>query len=417
MGVDMGIQAATDITTATPIFVVGSPRSGTSILTWCLGQHPNILPLEESDWIGPFAVSAGAHYATGSARGERSQLSAQAVTRADFLRRFGNAIDQLIRDHRARLEHNSWLAAQRDPQQVSAEFALARDVADPKARWVDGTPEYSLYICGLQQLFPAAKFVHIVREVDDVVASLLGFRQDDGSALVASVEEACAYWLRTTSACVEAEQALGAQSIRRIRYRDLVETPEAILRRVLEFLGEPYAPACIEPLVRRINSSRPPGGEDGGFAACVSAQAGKARALSTRMQQDAAPAAPSPQAHARWQAGFEQQVKFAHELPGNYRYVRAELERLSAAGALPPGYQLDERQLAVAKLRRGLNLCGVLLAAQLLLAAGLYVCGDVMLVRSLWLAVSLIGAFVYAWLRRAGARRWLARIFGRRKAE
>ena len=41
-----------------PIFVVGSPRSGTSILTWCLGQHPNIIPLEESGWMGDFAIEA-----------------------------------------------------------------------------------------------------------------------------------------------------------------------------------------------------------------------------------------------------------------------------------------------------------------------------------------------------------------------
>src|SRR5204863_12735 len=45
----MDSSAATPINK--PIFVVGSPRSGTSILTWCLGQHPNIVPLPESGWI------------------------------------------------------------------------------------------------------------------------------------------------------------------------------------------------------------------------------------------------------------------------------------------------------------------------------------------------------------------------------
>ena len=52
-----------------PIFVVGSPRSGTSILTWCIGQHPNILPQEESNWLGPFAVDAAVGYQRGSERG------------------------------------------------------------------------------------------------------------------------------------------------------------------------------------------------------------------------------------------------------------------------------------------------------------------------------------------------------------
>ena len=31
-----------------PVFIIGSPRSGTSILTWALGQHPNLYPLEET---------------------------------------------------------------------------------------------------------------------------------------------------------------------------------------------------------------------------------------------------------------------------------------------------------------------------------------------------------------------------------
>ena len=32
-------------------------RSETSILTWCLGQHPNILPLAESGWIGDLQLT------------------------------------------------------------------------------------------------------------------------------------------------------------------------------------------------------------------------------------------------------------------------------------------------------------------------------------------------------------------------
>src|SRR6266513_3732401 len=50
-----------------PIFVVGSPRSGTSILTWCLGQHPNMLVIPESAWMGDFAIDLAIRYQIGTA--------------------------------------------------------------------------------------------------------------------------------------------------------------------------------------------------------------------------------------------------------------------------------------------------------------------------------------------------------------
>jgi hypothetical protein len=53
-----------------PIFVVASPRSGTSILTWCLGQHPNMFPVPESNWMGNFAVNIAVACEIGAARGD-----------------------------------------------------------------------------------------------------------------------------------------------------------------------------------------------------------------------------------------------------------------------------------------------------------------------------------------------------------
>src|SRR5205823_14831087 len=79
-----------------PIFIVGSPRSGTSVLTWCLGQHSNILAQEESDWLGRFTLNIEAAYRAGTRRGERSQLQSLGIGRENFFSWFGMAIDTLI---------------------------------------------------------------------------------------------------------------------------------------------------------------------------------------------------------------------------------------------------------------------------------------------------------------------------------
>gem|GEM_PF-1410157 len=234
---------------AKPIFIVGSPRSGTSVLAWCLGQHPNIFPVPESNWMGEFAVNAAAGYRVGAARGNLSILSAMEITPAAFFANFGQAIDELILGHRSLLEEKRKL--DRSSKRKHAAFG-------PKTRWVDGTPEYSFHIYGLRKLFPTAVFIHLVRDVDSVIRSLLNFHRVSGAHLVANEEEAYSYWLRTVKACVTAEQAYGPQVVRRLLYSTLINKPESAIQSLLSFVGEPYSSACLEPLGERINSSNVP---------------------------------------------------------------------------------------------------------------------------------------------------------------
>jgi hypothetical protein len=226
-----------------PIFVVGSPRSGTSILTWCLGQHPNIFPVPESNWMGQFAINVGIGYEVGSARGERSLLSGMDIGREEFFANFGRSINDLILSHRLDLERKR---------------KMTRPPTEPKMRWVDGTPEYSLHIYALRKLFPEAVFIHLLRDVCDVVRSMLNFHRVAGTHLVQNEEQAYKYWLRMVKACVQAERAYGSEVVRRLSYAALIDNPEGAIRSLLEFVGEPYCARCLEPLGRRINSSNVP---------------------------------------------------------------------------------------------------------------------------------------------------------------
>ena len=231
--------------TPRPVFLIGAPRSGTSILTWALGQHSNLYPLEETVWFGCFHNGLNEAFDIGSGRDGRSQLSAMGIPRSEFFAAFGGTIDELIRRHRR------WPAAAIDEGEA---FASARRPGDPKARWVDGTPENSRFVHRLVELFPAARFIHVLREPDSVVRSLGRFDQAGGTRQNPS--EAYESWLRNVRACIEAEETLGPERVLRVLYRDLAVYPEGLIRRCLEFVGEDFEPECLLPLSTRINSSK-----------------------------------------------------------------------------------------------------------------------------------------------------------------
>jgi len=287
-----------------PIFVVGSPRSGTSILTWCLGQHPNIVPLPESSWMGQFAIDVAIKYNIGSARENRSVLSAMDIGRDEFFASFGNAINDLILRHREDLEKKR---------------KIRRGETDPKARWVDGTPEYSFYICGLRKLFPNAKFIHVVRDVSSVVRSMLNFDRLGAGKLVANEQEAYIYWLRTVNSCSLAERAYGPNVVFRLRYSDLVNTPEQALQVCFNFVGETFVSQCLNMLQTRINSSEVPADFKIGDSNTDPALVEQATQLSRQIEQGTAPADESPSAANEIESAFNERVQYIATVDNQYQ--------------------------------------------------------------------------------------------------
>jgi len=312
-----------------PIFVVGSPRSGTSILTWCLGQHPNIIPLEESNWMGELATNLGIYHQIGTARGDYSLLSSMDVEKSEFFAAFGSTINDLILRHHINLERKRWRHTA-GPGILEDDFATEFRA---KRRWVDGTPENSFYICGLRKLFPEAQFIHIFRDVTSVVRSMLHFERVSGTKLVANEQEAFSYWLNTVNNCLLAERAYGARVIFRLRYSDLVDSPEAALLSLFDFLGEPYKLACLKPLAQRINSSNVPADFEIDIRKTDPSLLEEAAHLCHQVEEKWQPLEASGDAVKQIEDAFDKRVQFVATLDSEYLKAQQEIARLQDENA------------------------------------------------------------------------------------
>jgi hypothetical protein len=308
-----------------PIFVVGSPRSGTSILTWCLGQHPNIFPVPESNWMGDFAVNIEICHQIGVGRGNRSILSGMDISRQEFFASFGENINNLIINHREDLERKR----REDPSMVALRpFISSASASEPKMRWVDGTPEYSLHVYALRQLFPQAVFIHVLRDVRDVVRSMLNFHRVAGFPLVADEEDAYKYWLRTVNACLKAEEAYGPCVVHRLRYEDLIGNPESAMRSALGFLQEPYTAKCLEPLGRPINSSNVPDDFVADDPASDPALVEQATRLSAELETAPQSSEPLPAAADALENEFRQRTQYVAALDKTYKEAQRVIRAL-----------------------------------------------------------------------------------------
>jgi hypothetical protein len=254
--------------------------------------------------MGLFAVNAAVAFEIGSARGGFSILSAMEIQRDEFLAGFGYTINDIILKHRENLARRRQL----NPSEYRSSM-----------RWVDGTPEYSLHIYALRQLFPAALFIHIVRDAHDVVKSMLNFHRLAGFQLVQNEEEAYKYWLRMVKYCVQAEQAYGPDVVRRVRYAALLADPEAVIRSLLEFVGEQYAPKCLEPLSNRINSSNVPADFKSDDPATDSAVLEEATRLSETIEVTAQPGEASSAVLNEMETAFRKRVQYVATLDDEYQ--------------------------------------------------------------------------------------------------
>jgi hypothetical protein len=215
-----------------PIFVLGCPRSGTTLLRVMLNTHPRIAIPPESRFVRPVYFRRHAFGPPGSPTAARR--IARTITRP----RSGAAHLGLTRpaltDDLLRARPSTVADALRH---VYAGYAAAQG----KPRWGDKRPSYYSFIDELDRLFPDAQFIHLVRDGRACVASLQRPPFDLSPA------RAIVTWLDAMHACRRAARRLGPDRFLELRYEDLVTDTESTLRRLCGFLGEPFDEAMLHP--------------------------------------------------------------------------------------------------------------------------------------------------------------------------
>jgi hypothetical protein len=215
-----------------PVFplLVGSGRSGTTLFRNVLDTHPEMAMTHEAHFVAPMAVRRR-RYEHGSGFDTAAFLG-DLYANPNFARQ-GVARDALAAD----------LAATPPTGYAEAVRAVfARYAADHgKPRYGDKTPGYVSHIPLLADLFPEARFVHIVRDGRDVAMSYLD-RSEWGPA---TLSEAAHYWRDRVGRGRAAGRTLGPERYREVRYEDMVDDPETTTRTLCEFLDLDFRPELL----------------------------------------------------------------------------------------------------------------------------------------------------------------------------
>jgi hypothetical protein len=213
------------------VFIVGCPRSGTTLLGRIVDAHPNIAVLHESRWIPSW-------YQNGVGLDPDGCVTEELVSKLTEYKRFptldldAQLLEELISTH--------------EPMSY-AQFTTALFDLYGRRRGKrlvgDKTPRYVRDIPTLHELFPAARFVHIIRDGRDTALSIMAWANAGRTVGSFStyarepVATTALWWEWQVRLGRDARASLSPRLYREVRYESLVADPGDTCRDRCELLG------------------------------------------------------------------------------------------------------------------------------------------------------------------------------------
>jgi hypothetical protein len=109
-----------------------------------------------------------------------------------------------------------------------------------KPRWGDKTPLYCQHLETIAQLLPEAHFIHVIRDGRDVALSLRQTWFSPGQ----DIETLAAHW--RDCIVTARHQAPRCPRYLEVRFEELIQDSERVLRTICAFLDLAYAPAMLD---------------------------------------------------------------------------------------------------------------------------------------------------------------------------
>jgi len=199
-----------DVSEAAHVFVMGPPRSGTTLLKTVLCAHSDICGVEGETWFFLRRDYAGFRHPDVPDT-EMKRLIGKANSVTGLFDRFAEMIRQ---------EENA-------------------------THFLEKTPEHALRLSYLVDHFPRSRFVFLVRDPRDGLRSAQNF---PGYWATLPDEDRVGGYLETWRRCVAAYQRhADASSVLGLRYEDFCRGPAEELEHVLDHLGLEREPQQLDP--------------------------------------------------------------------------------------------------------------------------------------------------------------------------
>jgi hypothetical protein len=260
-------EIATTMKLESPVFIVGAPRSGTSLLYRTLQGHSSFKPQRCKDPSGVELTESKIFkdpYSTYSV--SNSIALAYLLGDKDYYYQFLELTQPIQK-------YQSWLIGKGFVQKAMPKINIFRaalwrgtqnDVlirvflyfakqARGMKRIIEKTPQHISRLPEIKETFPETKLLFIHRHPIDVYSSYqrrlkvsmeLGVKQQDLNWLRMSVREFCNKHTNYIQLALK-EKASNPKKIMLISYDDLVGNHQATLHRICDFLEEPYERECL----------------------------------------------------------------------------------------------------------------------------------------------------------------------------